>query len=99
MTPNQQSQAVTMTLEQLCQELSQQIAPALLKRFRQMGWNSATLQDAEAFITKIVTEAWRTPKEQYDRTIAACINQALEPVLKLHKRSRTHITLEILPTA
>lgn len=97
-TPETQPQATTITLEKLCEELSRQVAPMLMRRFHQMGWTSATLRDAEAFVTKIVTEAWRTPKEQYDRTIAACINQALEPVLKLHKRSRTSITLEVLPS-
>ncbi|SHK73291.1 hypothetical protein [Rhodothermus profundi] len=88
---------MSRTLEQLCQHLARQIGPTLLHRFHQMGWTTATLRDAEAFVTKIVTEAWRTPKEQYERTIAACVNHVLEPVLKLHKRSRTNIALEVLP--
>ncbi len=92
-----QPQAIALTLEQLCQDLARQVVPALLRRFHQMGWTSATLRDAEAFVTKVVTEAWRTPKEHYDRTIAACVNQTLEPVLQLHKRSRTSISLEVLP--
>lgn len=95
-TQAQQTPAMTITLEQLCQELAKQVSPALLQRFHQIGWTSATLRDAEAFVSKVVTEAWRTPKEQYERTIAACINQALEPVLKLHKRSRTSIKLEVV---
>ena len=96
-TQEQQAPAMTITLEQLYQDLARQIAPALLRRFHQMGWTSATLRDAEAFVTKVVTEAWRTPKEQYERTIAACVNQMLEPVLTLHKRSRSSIALEALP--